>query len=40
MAQTFKYTVVGDTQPAVKGNEALDASIKQVDTSSKQLESV
>jgi hypothetical protein len=38
MAQTFKYTVVGDTQPAVKGNEALDASIKQVDTSSKQLE--
>jgi hypothetical protein len=39
MAQTFKYTVVGDTQPAVKGNEALDASIKQVDTSSKQLES-
>jgi hypothetical protein len=39
MAQTYKYTVVGDTQPAVKGNEALDASIKQVDTSSKQLES-
>ena len=39
MAQTFNYTVVGDTQPAVKGNEALDASIKQVDTSSKQLES-
>jgi hypothetical protein len=39
MAQTYKYTIVGDTQPAVKGNEALDASIKQVDTSSKQLES-
>ena len=39
MAQTFKYTVVGDTQPAVKGNEALDASINKVDASSKQLES-
>jgi hypothetical protein len=38
MAQTFKYTVVGDTQPAVKGNEALDASINKVDASSKQLE--
>ena len=39
MAQTFKYTVVGDTQPAVKGNEALDASINKVDASTKQLQS-
>ena len=39
MAQTFKYTVVGDTQPAVKGNEALDVSINKVDASTKQLQS-
>ena len=39
MAQTFKYTVVGDTQPAVKGNQALDASINKVDASTKQLQS-
>jgi hypothetical protein len=38
MAQTFKYTVVGDTQPAVKGNEALDASINKVDASTKKLQ--
>jgi hypothetical protein len=37
MAQTFKYTVVGDTQPAVKGNEALDASINKVDASTQKL---
>lgn len=37
MAQTYKYTIVGDTQPAVKGNEALDASINKVDASTKQL---
>ena len=39
MAQTFKYTVVGDTQPAVKGNEALDASINKVDASTQKLQS-
>ena len=38
MAQTYKYTIVGDTQQAVKGNEALDTSIKQVDNSTKQLD--
>jgi len=38
MAQTFKYTVVGDTQPAVKGNEALDVSINKVDASTKKLD--
>ena len=38
MAQTYKYTIVGDTQPAVKGNEALDASINKVDASTKQLD--
>ena len=38
MAQTYKYTIVGDTQPAVKGNEALDASINRVDASTKQLD--
>jgi hypothetical protein len=37
MAQTYKYTIVGDTQPAVKGNEALDASINKVDASTKKL---
>ena len=38
MAQTYKYQIVGDTQPAVKGNEALDASINKVDNSTKQLQ--
>jgi len=38
MAQTYKYQIVGDTQPAVKGNEALDASINKVDASTKQLQ--
>jgi hypothetical protein len=38
MAQTYKYTIVGDTQPAVKGNEALDASINKVDASTKKLQ--
>ena len=37
MAQTYKYVIVGDTQPAVRGNEALDASINKVDASTKQL---
>ena len=37
MAQTYKYTIVGDTQPAVKGNEVLDASINKVDASTKKL---
>ena len=38
MAQTYKYTIEGNTQPAVKGNEALDASINKVDNSTKQLQ--
>jgi hypothetical protein len=38
MSQTYKYTIVGDTQPAVKGNEQLNTSIKQVDASTKQLD--
>ena len=38
MAQTYKYTIEGNTQPAVKGNEALDASINKVDASTKQLQ--
>ena len=38
MAQTYKYTIVGDTQPAVKGNEALDVSINKVDVSTKKLQ--
>ena len=38
MAQTYKYTIVGDTQPAVKGNEALDTSINKVDASTKKLQ--
>jgi len=37
MAQTYKYTIVGDTQPAVKGNEALDASVNRVDASTNKL---
>jgi hypothetical protein len=36
--QEFKYKLVGDTKPAIAANEALDASIKQVDSSTKQLD--
>lgn len=37
MAQTYKYTIVGDTKPAVAGNEALDVSINKVDASTNKL---
>lgn len=37
MAQTYKYTIEGNTQPAVASNESLDQSINQVDNSTKQL---
>jgi hypothetical protein len=38
MAQTFKFTVLGDTKPAVAANEALDASINKVDVSTQKLD--
>lgn len=37
MKQTFEYDVLGNTQPAVNANKALDTSVKQLDKDSKKL---